>query len=74
MTIIAGNSDAGVLYGVFAYLRLLQTRRAVDALDIASSPRLKVRILDHWDNLDRTQERGLCRLSRSGTGTRCRTI
>ncbi|MEI9992445.1 MAG: alpha-glucuronidase family glycosyl hydrolase [Rhizomicrobium sp.] len=58
VTVIAGNSDAGVLYGAFAYLRLLQTRQAIDKLDIASAPRLKVRILDHWDNLDRTQERG----------------
>ena len=58
ITVIAGNSDAGVLYGAFAYLRLLQTRQPIDRLDIASAPRLKVRILDHWDNLDRTQERG----------------
>ncbi|MEI9994430.1 MAG: alpha-glucuronidase family glycosyl hydrolase [Rhizomicrobium sp.] len=58
VTVIAGNSDAGVLYGVFAYLRLLQTWQPIDMLDIASAPRLKVRILDHWDNLDRTQERG----------------
>ncbi len=57
-TVIAANGDAGVLYGVFAYLRLLQTRQPIDRLDIASAPRLKVRILDHWDNLDRTQERG----------------
>ncbi|MEJ0026259.1 MAG: alpha-glucuronidase family glycosyl hydrolase [Rhizomicrobium sp.] len=58
VTVIAANSDAGVLYGAFAYLRLLQTRQTVDQLDIVSAPRLKVRILDHWDNLDRTQERG----------------
>jgi len=58
VTIIAANSDAGVLYGAFAYLRAVQTRQDLVALDIASAPRLKVRILDHWDNLDRTQERG----------------
>ncbi len=58
VTVIAANSDAGVLYGAFAYLRLLQTRQRIDKLDIVSAPRLKVRILDHWDNLDRTQERG----------------
>jgi alpha-glucuronidase len=58
VTVIAANSDSGVLYGVFAYLRLIQTRQKLDNLDTASTPRLKVRILDHWDNLDRTQERG----------------
>ncbi|MEI9886485.1 MAG: alpha-glucuronidase family glycosyl hydrolase [Rhizomicrobium sp.] len=58
VTVIAGNSDAGVLYGAFAYLRLLQTRQPVDKLDIASAPRLMVRIIDHWDNLNGTIERG----------------
>jgi alpha-glucuronidase len=58
VTIIAANSDAGVLYGAFAYLRLIQTRRNLANIDVTSAPHLKVRILDHWDNLDRTQERG----------------
>jgi alpha-glucuronidase len=58
VTIIAANSDAGVLYGAFAYLRLIQTRRNLANVDVTSAPHLKVRILDHWDNLDRTQERG----------------
>jgi alpha-glucuronidase len=58
VTVIAGNSDLGVLYGAFAFLKLIQTRQPIDNLDIASAPRLKVRILDHWDNLDGTIERG----------------
>jgi alpha-glucuronidase len=58
VTVIAGNSDVGVLYGAFAFLKLIQTRQKVDMLDMASSPRLMVRILDHWDNLDGTIERG----------------
>ena len=58
VTIIAANSDAGVLYGAFAYLRLIQTRQPLDKLDIASAPKTKIRVLDHWDNLDGTVERG----------------
>jgi alpha-glucuronidase len=58
VTVIAANGDAGVLYGVFRYLRLLQTRQRVDQLDIASAPRIQNRILDHWDNLNGTIERG----------------
>jgi alpha-glucuronidase len=54
--VIAANGDAGALYGAFAFLRLLQTRRPIDHLDIASAPQL--RIIDHWDNLDGTIERG----------------
>jgi len=62
-TVIAANSDRGVLYGAFAYLRLIQTRRPVTGLAIASAPRHKVRVLNHWDNLNRTVERGYAGLS-----------
>lgn len=58
VTVIAANSDIGVLYGSFAFLRLLQTRQPIDHLDLASAPSLKIRMLDHWDNLDGTIERG----------------
>ncbi len=57
-TAIAANTDAGVLYGVFNFLRLLQTRRPIDRLALRSAPRVQHRILDHWDNLDGTVERG----------------
>src|SRR5690606_15394167 len=56
--VIAANSDIGVLYGVFHFLRLLQTEHSFEALDVASAPRIQIRILNHWDNLDRTVERG----------------
>jgi alpha-glucuronidase len=57
-TVIAANTDTGALYGSFAFLRLLQTRQPLEALDVADAPRLKLRVLNHWDNLDRTVERG----------------
>ena len=57
-TVIAANSDAGVLYGAFHFLRLIQTRAPLHGLDIVSLPRTRIRVLDHWDNLDRHVERG----------------
>jgi alpha-glucuronidase len=57
-TIIAANEDIGVLYGVFAYLRSIQTRSLPPQLGICDSPKLPLRMLDHWYNLDRTVERG----------------
>jgi alpha-glucuronidase len=57
-TVIAGNTDLGVLYGAFRLLRLLQTGQHIDALALVEAPRIRRRILDHWDNLDRTVERG----------------
>ncbi|HKC35325.1 MAG TPA: alpha-glucuronidase, partial [Chitinophagaceae bacterium] len=56
--IITANTDVGVLYGVFHFLRLMQTQRPVINLTIISSPKIKLRFLDHWDNLNRTVERG----------------
>jgi alpha-glucuronidase len=57
-TVIAANQDVGVLYGVFHFLRLMQTRQALDRLDITSAPHLQLRVLDHWDNPDGSVERG----------------
>jgi len=56
--VIAATGDAGVLYGSFALLRLIQTHRPLVAFDLTSAPRIGRRILDHWDNLNRTVERG----------------
>jgi len=58
MTVVAASSDIGVLYGSFALLRHVQTHSAVDTLSLKSAPKIKNRILNHWDNLDRSVERG----------------
>ncbi len=56
--VISGKTDVGVLYGVFNFLKLLQTHQPIEKLNIVDSPKIKVRVLNHWDNLDRTVERG----------------
>lgn len=56
--LITANTDIGVLYGVFHFLRLLQTQQSIAHLNIISTPRIKLRLLNHWDNLNRTVERG----------------
>jgi alpha-glucuronidase len=57
-TVIAANSDIGLLYGAFAFLRLVATEQPIGSIDLASAPKLQLRLLDHWDNLDGTIERG----------------
>ena len=57
-TAIVGNTDVGALYGAFHFLRLLQTEQSIDHLDIRESPRLKLRVLEHWDYLNGQVERG----------------
>ncbi|MBK7106519.1 MAG: alpha-glucuronidase [Ignavibacteriae bacterium] len=56
--IISAKTDIGVLYGSFHFLSLLQTQQSIENLDIKNSPKIKLRVLNHWDNLDRTVERG----------------
>ena len=58
VTLIMGNDPAGTLYGVFHFLRLMQMQQSIRELDIRDHPRLNIRMLDHWDNLDRSVERG----------------
>lgn len=57
-TVIAAPQDIGVLYGVFHFLRLIQTGQSLEHLDLRQTPRLKLRMLNHWDNLDGYVERG----------------
>jgi len=61
--LIAANTDVGVLYGCFHFLRLLQTHQNIQRLSIISSPLVKLRMLDHWDNINRTVERGYAGMS-----------
>ena len=56
--LITGNTDIGVLYGVFNFLKLLQTNKSIENLNIVDSPKINIRMLNHWDNLNGTVERG----------------
>jgi alpha-glucuronidase len=57
-TVIASSSDVGALYGAYHFLRLIQTRQPIASLDVEQRPRLDRRLLNHWDNLDGSIERG----------------
>jgi alpha-glucuronidase len=56
--VVAANDDVGALYGAFALLRELQIHTPLAKVALASAPRIQLRMLDHWDNLDRSVERG----------------
>lgn len=61
--VIAANTDKGILYGTFHFLRLLQTHERIDNIAVISYPKIKMRLLNHWDNLNRSVERGYAGLS-----------
>lgn len=58
VTVVASNEDVGALYGAFHFLRLMQTSKPLTDLDIAERPKVMLRLLNHWDNLNGTVERG----------------
>jgi alpha-glucuronidase len=58
---IQANTELGILYGVFELLRRQQTGQSI--YNEVSNPSYERRILDHWDNLNGTIERGYAGLS-----------
>jgi len=57
--VIAANTDIGALYGTFEFLRLIKTTNfSLASLNITEIPSYQHRLLNHWDNLDGTIERG----------------
>jgi alpha-glucuronidase len=53
---VQANTDVGILYGVYELLRRQQTSEPIN--NEIFNPSYEVRILDHWDNLNGTVERG----------------
>lgn len=54
--IVVSPTEIGLLYGAWHLLRLQETGGEIN--DVTENPAYGLRILNHWDNLDRTVERG----------------
>lgn len=54
---VTANSGIGLLYGAYHLLRLQSTGATPDTT-IVETPAFDLRVLNHWDNLDGTIERG----------------
>ncbi len=55
---ICARDDNGILYGVFALLRMLEQNYDFKDKEIIDNPKKELRLINHWDNLDGTIERG----------------
>jgi alpha-glucuronidase len=58
VTVVASAGERGVLYGGFHLLRLLQNEQPIGRLDVRDCPASPLRLINHWDNLNRSVERG----------------
>src|SRR5208282_1788715 len=56
--IITAPNERGVLYGVFAFLSKIARYESVNSLADLQVPANTIRMIDQWDNLDGTIERG----------------
>lgn len=54
---ITGQSESGVLYGVFHFLRLIRTGHW-EEIPVEHVPEMPLRMMNHWDNMDGSIERG----------------
>lgn len=55
---IIANTEIGLLYGTYRWLMHVQRGEALSEEGIVERPAIQIRMLNHWDNLDRTVERG----------------
>lgn len=62
--LICAQEDIGVLYGIFHLLRLVQTRQCLDDLNVTEFPKIRYRVLNHWDNGGNSSDRPVGRTER----------
>ena len=55
---VRSESAAGLLYGMFHLLRMMQCGERLDGIDTAEAPKITLRMLNHWDDLNGDIERG----------------
>ena len=55
---IEAGTPQAVIYGVFRFLALIRTDAFDDSTDVTEIPSNPIRMLDHWDNMDGSIERG----------------
>ncbi|TYQ16617.1 UNVERIFIED_CONTAM: alpha-glucuronidase [Acetivibrio alkalicellulosi] len=57
-TIITAKTQKGILYGTFELLRLMQMGKDISNVLVMDNPHNPLRIINHWDNMDGSIERG----------------
>lgn len=56
--LVSSTGERGLLYGTFAFLRALQLGEISPGFKLEDGPSTPLRLINHWDNLDGSVERG----------------
>jgi alpha-glucuronidase len=56
--LVSASDEANLLYGMFCLLRNLQMQTDISEINRVEAPKYEHRILNHWDNLNGSIERG----------------
>lgn len=56
--VIEASDSRGILYGAFDLIRQVKMENPLHTLDRINAPLMPMRMLDHWDNMDGSIERG----------------
>lgn len=56
--LLASKSHRGLLYGTFKLIQHIQMGKSLDNLNLLENPYVSLRMINHWDNLSGSVERG----------------
>lgn len=56
--VVEASDENGILYGVFALIFRMQREESLKGMAFAKAPVMPLRMLNHWDNMDGSIERG----------------
>lgn len=57
-TTIKAETEQGLMYGLFSLMKQLQLGNKLHTIDALERPASPIRMINHWDNMDGTVERG----------------
>lgn len=55
---IEAPDPKGIMNGTFEFIRYMRTGKSVKGIDVRKEPVMPLRMLNHWDNMDGSIERG----------------
>jgi len=56
--LVTGETKKALVYGIFDLMKRIRLGEDIEKMNVLEKPKAKFRMLNHWDNLDGTIERG----------------